>query len=335
MKKIKSFALDYHTQEKIQKFVRKLYFNQNQRKIKLQLEKERKKSLNLSLPDFTMFNKGKTIKIKKNILLKRPMSTKNINDNLINYKTSFISNSTKNQKYRTLEKNLSFEPILEKPSKIPKYKIIKLTSICDGREVYKEDEKLNKFFNKKYLAKRSYIKKLESRELDFQKYILRVKNTSKIPFEPFNREIFSRKVIAKYDKLRALSVSSTPFYKENISQEDYRRTKVFNRLESIAISSLNNSAFVKFKEEEKKQKKMKFFTFDKITVPKFLNNSDNKSMIEKFNLNLEEIEQRQEIEIKNFKKLVNENNKYIKHRNERNSSYLLRKEKETDDSEEF
>ena len=80
---------------------------------------------------------------------------------------------------------------------------------------------------------------------------------------------------------------------------------------------------------------MKFFTFDKITVPKFLNNSDNKSMIEKFNLNLEEIEQRQEIEIKNFKKLVNENNKYIKHRNERNSSYLLRKEKETDDSEEF
>lgn len=291
--------------------------------------------MNISLPNFKTVDKYPKIKIKKNILHNRPLSTKNINSNSTVYKTTMMSYSTKNQNSKTLEKNINFEPIKEKRRKIPKIKIIKLTSICDGKEVYKEDEKLNNFFNKEYLAKRSYIKKLESRELGFQKYILRVKNTSKIDFEPYNKELINRKAAATYEKLRSLSVSSTPFWKENITKEEYRRIKIFNRLENIAISSLNTSAYIKFKEEEKKEKKNNFYIFDKISTPKIMNNGGNKSMIEKLNLNLEELEQRKAIEIKNFKKLVNENNKYIKHRNERNSSFLLRKEREQDYSDDY
>ena len=168
------------------------------------------------------------------------------------------------------------------------------------------------------------------------KYILRVKNTSKIPYEPFNKELVNKKAIATYEKLRALSVS-TQFWKENITKEEYRRIRIFNRLESSVISSLNNSAYIKYKEEEKKQRRIMYMNLNKINTPKILNNGGNKSVIEKLNLNLEELEQRKDIEIKNFKKLVLENNKYIKHRDERNSSYLLRKEREKEQeySEEY
>jgi hypothetical protein len=62
-------------------------------------------------------------------------------------------------------------------------------------------------------------------------------------------------------------------------------------------------------------------------------NKGNKSMIEKLNFNLDEINQRESIEIKNFQKLYEENKKYIKHRDERNSSYLLRKRKEQENED--
>ena len=57
-------------------------------------------------------------------------------------------------------------------------------------------------------------------------------------------------------------------------------------------------------------------------------------MIEKLNSNLELINKRENIETKNFQKLYNENKKYIRHRNERNSSFLIKKEKEKEKEEE-
>ena len=116
------------------------------------------------------------------------MSTKNTRTRILSSigrsnslpdETMFKSSSTKNKTVNILKNLNKNEPldeikeIKESPKrKIPKYKVIKLTSICDGHEVYKENEELNKFFNKKYLAKRAYIKKLEERELLFQKYVL-------------------------------------------------------------------------------------------------------------------------------------------------------------------
>ena len=348
MKQIKSFDMDYQTQEKVQKFVRKLYFDQNQRKIKLNLLSSHKKNLHLSLPDFKP-----TIKIKKNILKKnRSMSTKNTLNNkrifsAISRSNSFISNennlrsnSTKNKSI-DITKNFNLKKPLEsiqeiKRRKIPKVKVIKLTSICDGKEVYKENEELNRFFNRNYLAKRAYIKKLEGRELLFQKYVLREKNHPKIPFVPYNKELMKQMVENKYHKILSLSVSNPQTWKENITKEEYHKIKVFNRLENIALSSLNNSALVKFKEEEKKMRENKF---KYITIDDEVDNSvgkinkGNKSMIEKLNFNLDEINQRESIEIKNFQKLYEENKKYIKHRDERNSSYLLRKRKEQENKD--
>ena len=52
----------------------------------------------------------------------------------------------------------------------------------------------------------------------------------------------------KYHKILSLSVSNPQTWKENITKEEYHKIKVFNRLENIALSSLNNSALVKFKE---------------------------------------------------------------------------------------
>jgi hypothetical protein len=238
-------------------------------------------------------------------------------------------------------KNFNLKKPLEsiqevKRRKIPKVKVIKLTSICDGKEVYKENEELNRFFNRNYLAKRAYIKKLEGRELLFQKYVLREKNHPKIPFIPYNKELMKQMVENKYHKILSLSVSNPQTWKENITKEEYHKIKVFNRLENIALSSLNNSALVKFKEEEKKMRENKF---KYITIDDEVDNSvgkinkGNKSMIEKLNFNLDEINQRESIEIKNFQKLYEENKKYIKHRDERNSSYLLRKRKEQENED--
>ena len=346
MKQIKSFDIDYQTQEKIQKFVRKLYFDQNQRKIKLNLLNAPKKNLHLSLPDFKP-----TIKIKRNILKHRSMSTKNtINKNKRIFsaisRTSFISNednarsnSTKNKTIdiiKNLNLNKPLESIKEiKPRKIPKFKVIKLTSICDGKEVYKENEELNKFFNRNYLAKRAYIKKLEGRELLFQKYVLREKNHPKIPFIPYNKELMKQTVENKFHKILSLSVTNAQAWKDNVSKEEYHKIKVFNRLENIALSSLNNSALVRYKEEEKKMRENKYIILDEVDNSIAKINKGNKSIIEKLNFNLDEINQRESIEIKNFQKLYDENKKYIKHRNERNSSYLLRKRKEKEDEDNF
>ena len=340
MEKIKSFDLDYQTQEKIQKFVRKIYFDQNQRNIKLNSLKQNNKNLYLSLPDCSQ-----KIKIKKNILKNSSISTKNINTKTrifsaisrSNFIPNLRSNSTKNKSLeiiKKLNKEKSLESIQEiKKRKIPKYKVIKLTSICDGKEVYKENETLNRFFNKNYLAKRAYIKKLEDRELIFQKYVLREKNHPKMPFIPFNKELIKQKAENKYKKILSLSVTNSQIWKENITKEEYHKIKVYNRLENIAIGSLNKSALIRFKEEERKMRQNQFNIIDESDNSKLNIDKGNKSMIEKLNYNLDEINQRENIETKNFQKLYEGNKKYIKHRNERNSSYLMRKKQENENED--
>ena len=346
MQKIKSFDFEYQEKEKIQKFLRRIYFNQNQRNIRLNSMNQQKKNLHLSLPNYSQ-----KIKIKRNVLKNKGFASSKtkfkIFSDMIKTKTNtFISNenilrvnSTKNKSINSIKyfnKNESLEKGKElKIKKIPKYKILKLTSICDGKEVYKENENLNKFFNKKYLAKRAYVKKLEEREIIFQKHVLREKNHPKIPFTPYNEEIIKRKVKNRCQEILSLSTTNPQTWKENLTREEYRKIRIFNRLESAAICSLDGSALMKFKEEEKKMKKNKFIFFDENENHKIKVNDENKSMIEKLNFNLEQIDQRESIETKNFQKLYEENKKYIKHRSERNSPFLLRKEKEKEKEKEI
>ena len=269
------------------------------------------------------------------------MSTKNTKSrifsgisrsNSVSYFNNPRANSTKNKSLdiiKNLKQSKPLEEIKEiRKRKIPKVQMIKLTSISDGKEVYKENETLNKFFNRNYLAKRAYIKKLEDRELLFQKYVLREKNHPKISFVPYNKELFKQKAENQYHKVLSLSVTNAHVWKENVTKEEYHRMRVFSRLENIAVGSLNKSALMRFKEEEKKMRKNNIITIDEIDTSKKKINQGNKSMIEKLSFNLDEINQRENIENKNFKKLYDTNKKYIKHRDERNSSYLKRKKKE-------
>ena len=352
MNKIKTFDIDYQTQEKIQKFIRKIQYEQNKRNMKLNSFKSKNKYSHLShlsLPDFKFSDKDKKITIKRSNLKNRSMSTKNIETKtksrifsaIGRFKSLpdtnfFKSNSTKNKNtdiLKNLKQSQTLDAIKEiRQKKLPKYKILKLTSICDGKEIFKENEKLNKFFDRKYLEKRAYIKKIEDRDYHFQKQVLKEKKIPNIPFTPYNKEMINQMVDNKYQKILSLSVTSFPFWKENLTKEEYHKIKVFHRLENIAISSLNLSALKRFKEEEKKMRRNKYITFDEIGNSKVKINKGNKSMIEKLNTNLEEINQREIIENKNFNRLYNENKKYIKHKNERNSFFLLRKEKEKEDN---
>ena len=356
MKKIKSFEIDYETQGKIQKLIRQINFEHNQQNIKIKKIKFRKKNLNISLPNFKALDKFKKIKINRNILKNSSISTKNTQTHFFssidinniynslpdaNTKINFKSNSTKNKPI-DLIKNLkqkipllppSTRPTLQKIKKIPKYKIIKPTSICNGTEIYKEDETLNKFFNKKYLEKRAFIKKLESRELIFQKYLLKIKNDQKIPFTPYNDYRIKLGVENKYNKIMSLSVSPKPLFKDNLSKEEYHKVKVFKKLQNNFIKSLNTSALIKFKEEEKKLRQNKKINIDESDKSKNKINQENKSMIEKLNINLEDIIQRKNFETNNFIKFLNDNNKIIRHRNDKYFSLLLRKNKQKEKNE--
>ena len=331
MEKINSFDIDYQTQEKIQKYIRIMNFEQYQKNMKLKKLNSKKRNLNLSLPNFKSLNKAKTIKIKRNILKKNKpkstnstqiqfFSTKDINNNNINL------NSIQTAKNLNLKHSTPYPPTRQQ-KKIQKYKIIKATSICDGSEVYKENEKLNKFFNKKYLEKRAFIKKLESRELLFQKDLLKAKDIPKISFVPYNEFLIRRGVEKKYRQILSISVAPEPLWKENLSKKEYHKMRIFNRLENNAIKSLNTSALVKFKEEERKMRYNKKIHIDENDRTKNKIKEVNKSMIEKININLEEIIQKENIETNNFIKLYNNNKKFIKHRNERNN-FKKSKEKE-------
>ena len=355
MKKIKLFDNNYQTQEKIQKFLRKIQNEENQKNIKFNSFKQKNKYLHLSqlsFPNYKISDKSQNITKTTNIfknLSNRSMSTKNTNikakpriisaissSNILPDAIFFKSNSTKNKEseiYKNLRQNQAYEEMKEiRPKKIPKYKIIKLTSISDGRIVYKENDALNRFFNRKYLEKRAFIKKMEDREYLFQKHFLKEKNTPKIPFTPYNKELIKQIVDNKYQKILSLSATSVPFWKDNITKEEYHQIKVINRLENTAICSLNKSALKRFKEEEKKMRRNKDINIDKNNNSKIKINKGNKSMIEKLNINLEEINQRVFIENKNFIRLYKENKKYIKHREKRNSFFLPRKEKEKIDN---
>ena len=342
MEKIKSFDIDYQTQEKIQKYIRIMNFEQYQKNMKLKKIKSHKKNLNISLPNFKTLKKVKTIKIKKNILKNKSMPTNSTQTQFFSTKDihktlpdTINNNNIKLNSIKTAKnlKNTTPHPPTKQKKKIPKYKIIKATSICDGSEVYKENEKLNKFFNKKYLEKRAFIKKLESRELLFQKDLLKAKDIPKISFTPYNEFLIRRGVEKKYRQILSISVAPEPLLKENLSKKEYHKMRIFNRLENNAIKSLNTSALVKFKEEERKMRYNKKIHIDENDRTKNKIKEVNKSMIEKININLEEIIQRENIETNNFIKLYNNNKKFIKHRNERNSLFLLKKNKEKEKTE--
>lgn len=366
MNKIKSYDMDYPTREKIQKFLRRIYFEQSQKNIKNNNKNNKSKTIHLSA-----ISKRSSIKNKIFLRPKESAESCRINNNKKNvvksylipfkkdseistsiqfnkskikkYKLQNLSNSCKNSRANSAfykEKKISFDvPKNKKFQRITspntinfsknnstrktdllksKYKSSRINSAKNINKMEEKDEDLNKYFNKKYIQKRKYIQKLEDREYKFQKLVLRLKDTPKMPILMYNKEMIKQEVNQTFQKMMSLFISNPINWKENLSQEEIKNIKKFDKLEHAMISSLSKAAMIKFQNEEKKQKDKGHNnnypldeSFDLGNV-----NDNNKNMINSINNKIEEINVRENIENENYQKILVKNRKHLKYRNQ-------------------
>ena len=337
MDKIKSYDIDYPIRENIQKLIRKIYFERSQNNIKY----NQKKKSNFYFSTFSKKNesiKNESIKNKRYELIKEQQNL----SSKLRVKSALAKEKTKiffpQNSYKSVNRNQSISYMnlnnLNKENKngskeifkkgfLKKSKRIRFNSTGSSsrNKIYKENKELNNFFNKKYLEKRNYIKKLEDRELSFQKFVLKLKNTPKAPIPVFIKEIIKQNANESFEKMMTLLVSIPMNWKEQLSQEEVKNVMAYDKLENAVIRSLDNKSLVKFKIEEQKLKPKN--TYDNSGFNFLVKNKENNNqdVIDKLNIKLELLKQREIIENKNYKKLLLENRKYIKHRNERHSHF--------------
>ena len=339
MDKIKSFDLDYSTREKIQKLVRKLYFDQKLVR-KLYFDQNQKKLNSRKKNDFCISSRNIENKIgkmnsKENLLqsykfypltlrlsnLKKE-KIKTIKPQSLSFKRSRAISAFERDKNTNLEsKNIVNAPELKRREFLKKYKRIKLNSAEALRKIEEENTELNKFFNKKYLSKRNYIKKLEDRELTFQKNVLRLKNTPKMPIKLFNKEIVKQNVKNYYDKTMSLLLGTPINWKDNLSEEEIKGIIHYNKLENAVIKSLDKNILIKFDNEKKKYRNKKNQLIEGFNNSLSDIRNNNKNIIEKLNLKLEELRQKEILENKNYNSLLMKNRRYLKRVNKGNLLY--------------
>ena len=376
MDKIKSFDMDFSTRDKIQKFLRRLYFEENQEKLKKRRLNElyitnkkfrnplksRTSIIKYDDLDNLKNNLKKTIIIKKKDLLsprerniytselrlthlpqekyisiKSPKSCKNIRSiSAFSEKRTFSFNKPKNKR---IFSPISFKSDIKsqtvsspkkeilntkKSSFVQRYRKMKLFSAKAINKIETENKELNKFFNKKYIQKRDYIKKLEDRELKFQKCILKLKDTPKSPMQLYNKEVMKQNANQSFQKIMTLFISNPVNWKENLSPQEVKNIMLYDKLESSLIKSLDRNALIKFKNEEKKQKGTKHYKNEELNLSLKDINENNINVIKDIDNRLEEIKQREIIENKNYEKLVIKNRKFLKYKNERSLQNLRR-----------
>ena len=376
MDKIKSFDMDFSTRDKIQKFLRRLYFEENQEKLKKRRLNElyitnkkfrnplksRTSIIKYDDLDNLKNNLKKTIIIKKKDLLsprerniyiselrlthlpqekyisiKSPKSCKNIRAiSAFSEKRTFSFNKPKNKR---IFSPISFKSDIKsqtvsspkkeilntkKSSFVQRYRKMKLFSAKAINKIETENKELNKFFNKKYIQKRDYIKKLEERELKFQKCILKLKDTPKSPMQLYNKEVMKQNANQSFQKIMTLFISNPVNWKENLSPQEVKNIMLYDKLESSLIKSLDRNALIKFKNEEKKQKGTKHYKNEELNLSLKDINENNINVIKDIDNRLEEIKQREIIENKNYEKLVIKNRKFLKYKNERSLQNLRR-----------
>ena len=209
-----------------------------------------------------------------------------------------------------------------KSSFVQKYTNIKLNTVKSTNNIEKENKELNKYFNKEYIRKRNFIKKLEDRELNFQKNILKLKDTPKNAIELYNKQVSKQNANKLFQKIMSLFVTNSFNWKENLSPQEVKNVMFYDKLENNMIKSLDSKALIKFKNEEKKQKNKKYLTTIQYNTSLKNINDNNKEIINRINNKIEELQQREIIEKKIYKKLVIKNKRYLKNNiinNERRS----------------
>ena len=146
------------------------------------------------------------------------------------------------------------------------------------------------FLNFGYLKKRNYIKKLEDRELKFQKCLIRTKKLPMPYIHYFSKGVSRIEADNSFLRIKSLvsNVNINSDWKEIMTQKDFRDTMVKSRLESALLLSLDNNALNKYKTMTYKKEKE---DFDEFAYEKSLRNVSkiNKTALENITLKLNTI----------------------------------------------
>ena len=226
-------------------------------------------------------------------------------------RTIYYQDSLKNKKKKR-EKKKDISPKIGK-NFLQGFNLLKkhkLKSYALKKPFFDKKEKgLNKYFNKKYIEKREYIKKLESRETKFQKYVLdlkRRKNSEAIRY--FNKAKIREEAYHKFNDIMTVLESVPIDWREELSQKDLKEMKEYEKMENIVINSLSNNALVKFKLYKLKTLR-KSNSSDKVFISHSSENikNNNKSLLNNLDKQLDSIKEKEIYENMIYRKLLSEN----------------------------
>ena len=258
MNKIKSYDLDYQTKDKIQKFLRRIYFEQSQNKIKNNKKNNKSNTIYLSSISKRSANKNK-------IFLKRKESAEScrINNNKKNVLKSYLipskkdsavstsiqfnkspkkryilqnfSNSSKNNRANSAfyrEKIISFEiPKNKKFEKISSPNSINLSKNNNSRKL-KKDLLKNKYKSSRLNSAKN-IYNMEERDKDLNKFF----NKKYIQKRKFIQKLEDREY--KYQKLflRMKDTPKMPVLKYNKELIKQNVNQCFQKIMSLFLSN--------------------------------------------------------------------------------------------------
>ena len=260
MDKIKLFDLDYDTRERIQKKIYRTNFDKimkENKKEKIRKAKSKpiinlkspKNKMGISIIKFPLTERK--IKNYKSMEISPSKPKKNI------FKINYNSISKENKKYNkdsnlikdiSLSKSINSDYSERNTSKKIKSKI--------STKINKNKRAFDYFFNKNYLKKRDFIKKIEDKELSFQKLFLQSKIKIKPQIPSTDETIIKRDAKNCFNKLRLLS---------NIKNENDETIKSIRSEEnSIMEDSYFKKSIVNYFKNKKREKnnKEKLFNSD-------------------------------------------------------------------------
>ena len=241
-------------------------------------------------------NRQKSLETRKiNTRIFMPISSAK---NHIDYKTKTIITPIEKQKHKNISSSIMKS----------NYNKIRTESMRLFKKIPTENKDLNKFFNKKYLTKRNYIKFLEERDLKFQKCILKIKKEQKPKNENLTKEKMKKKAEELFKRVMGIYLTNPSNWKNGRTKSTDKNTKLYEKLQNTLISSLDNVSIIKYNiEKNKERNKIRPMTEQMNSSNEYINLINN-NIISEINNKIEEIKQREMIEIKNYKKLLNNNN---------------------------
>ena len=261
-------------------------------------------------------NREKSLETRKiNTRIFMPISSAK---NHIDYKTKTIITPIEKQKHKNISSSIMKS----------NYNKIRTESMRLFKKIPTENKDLNKFFNKKYLTKRNYIKFLEERDLKFQKCILKIKKEQKPKNENLTKEKMKKKAEELFKRVMGIYLTNPSNWKNGRTKSTDKNTKLYEKLQNTLISSLDNVAIIKYNiEKNKERNKVRPMTEQMNSSNEYINLINN-NIISEINNKIEEIKQREMIEIKNYKKLLNNNN-YVRTGWENGKNFLNDKMRST------